>query len=154
MTFLRRLRGMALSAAVWAVIFAAVGLARIPIYAMLGSLYPAGPQGLWGVVQRVALRGALAGLASGALFGAIVMFTERRRDFSALSGRRFALWGLGAGMLFVGGANAVYALMGQLPFDLSAVAWTTFYGVVGAGIGIVTFSLARRQAQISEADAR
>ena len=51
MTFLRRLRGMALSAAVWAVIFAAVGLARIPIYAMLGSLYPAGPQGLWGVVQ-------------------------------------------------------------------------------------------------------
>jgi hypothetical protein len=111
---------------------------------MLGTLYPTGPQGLWGVVQRVALRGALAGLASGALFATIVMMTERRRDFSALSSRRFALWGLGAGMLFVGGSNVVYALMGRFPLDLSAAAWTALYGAVGAGIGIVTFRLARR----------
>lgn len=150
MTLLRRLRGVAVSAATWSVIFAAVGLARLPIYAVLGTLYPTGPRGLLGVVQRVALRGALAGLASGAVFATIVMLTERRRDVRALSGWRFTLWGLGAGMLFIGGTNLVYALTGRLPFDASAAAWTAFYGAVGAGIGGVTFRLARRHSSSGE----
>jgi hypothetical protein len=131
----------------WAAIFAAVGLARLPIYDMLGTLYPTGPGGLMSIVQRVALRGALAGLASGTLFATIVMLAERRRDFGALSTRRFALWGLGAGILFVGGANVAYAISGRLPFDVSAALWTAAYGVVGAGIGAATFRLARRHSR-------
>jgi hypothetical protein len=141
---LRRLRGVAVSAMTWAVLFAAVGLARLPVYGLLGKLYPTGPDGLLGVVRRVALTGFSAGLASGVLFATIVMLTERRRDFARLTSRRFALWGFGAGILFVGGANAAYAIAGRWPFDITTAAWTAFYGVAGAAIGFSTFRLARR----------
>src|SRR5215510_12018962 len=146
MTLLRRLRGIAVSAATWAIIFAAVALARLPFYAGPGSLYPTGLRGQLRVVPRVALPGALAGLASGALFGTIVLLTERGRVFDALSGRRFAVGGFGAGMLFIGGANVAFALAGRMPLDLSAFVWTACYGAVGAGIGGATFWLARRAA--------
>jgi hypothetical protein len=148
MLILRRIRGVAISATTWAIAFAAVGLARLPVYALLGQLYPTGPDGLFGVVRRVALSGALTGFASGALFATIVMLAERRRDFATLTGRRFALWGLGAGVLFVGGANVASAIAGRWPLDLSTAAWTAFYGVVGAGIGIATFRAARRNSSV------
>jgi hypothetical protein len=144
MVLLRRIRGLVISATTWAVVFAAVGLARLSVYGILGTLYPTGPEGLLGIVRRVALNGALAGLASGAVFATIVMLAERRRDFTALTGRRFALWGLGAGILFVGGANVAYAIAGRLPLDLATAVWTGFYGIVGAGIGFTTYRLARR----------
>ena len=144
MSILRRVRGVAVSAIVWAIVFAAVGLARLPVYGLLGTLYPTGPGGLVEVVRRVALNGALAGLASGALFATIVMLAERRRDFATLTGRRFALWGLAAGMLFVGGTDVVNAIAGRWPLDLSTAVWSAFYGAVGAGIGVTTFRLARR----------
>jgi hypothetical protein len=145
MTLFRRLRGVAVSAITWAVLFAAVGLARLPVYAALGTRFP--PTGAWPIIRRVAVQGALAGLASGALFAAIIILTERRRNVDARSGRRFALWGLGAGVLFIGGANVVYATMGRLPLDLSTVVWTAFCGAVGAGLGAGTFWLARRNAR-------
>lgn len=145
MSFLRRVRGVAVSAGIWAVIFAAVGLARLPIYGMLGTLFPTGPDGLLGVVRRVALNGALAGAASGTLFASIVMLAERRREFASLTGRRFALWGLTAGALFIGGADVANAIAGRWPLDLSTVIWTSFYGLVGAAIGLTTFRLARRR---------
>ncbi|HEY4215528.1 MAG TPA: hypothetical protein VGM67_00235 [Gemmatimonadaceae bacterium] len=119
-------------------------MARLALYALLGDSSRFGPQSMLEVVSRVALSGATAGLASGALFATIVMLAERRRDFATLPGRRFALWGLGAGILFIGGANVVYAVAGRWPLDLGTAIWTAFYGVVGAGIGIVTYRLARR----------
>ena len=149
MFILRRIRGVAVSAAIWAVAFAAVGLARLPVYDFLGTLYPTGPGGLLGVVRTVALNGAVAGLASGALFATIVMLAERRHNFASLTARRFALWGLGAGMLFTGGVDVAYAVAGRWPLDWSTVIWTAFYGAVGAGIGATTFRLARRRPEIA-----
>jgi len=143
-SILQRFRGVAASAGLWAVAFTAVGLARLPIYWLLGTLYPTGPGGLLGIIRTVTLNGAMAGAASGALFATIVMLAERRGDFATLTSRRFALWGFGAGSLFIGGANLAYGLAGRWPLGLSDVAWTAFYGVVGASIALATLRVARR----------
>jgi hypothetical protein len=95
------------------------------------------------------LRGVVV---SAVTWATIVMLAERRRAFSALSARRFALWGFAAGILFVGGFSVAYALSGRYPFGLSDALWTAFYGVVGAGIGTATFRLARRDPLVGVED--
>jgi ABC-type Fe3+-siderophore transport system permease subunit len=125
--FLRRLRGgLAISltwAAVWALIFAAIGV-------VIGFFDPdsidPGEE-----PYRVALVGAGFGFLSGAIFSVLLATGDRRKKIRDLSLVRVALWG------FLG--TAVYPLL--MPVGDEAV---LIFGPVGAALAAGLVAIAKK----------
>jgi hypothetical protein len=134
MSFIRRTRGIALTAVVWAIPWAVLG-GIVPfaiVYSRPGlpmsmslavALYTAGAK-IFGVL----------GAASGATFATVVAVLERRTTFASLSASRVSVWG-GLGALAVASAIALATAVtrGGVPSVLLPYAgFATALGAVSA----------------------
>lgn len=122
MNLMRRLRGVAGSMSIWAVVFAAIGVVgSIPV-SLIYRLPPLASGQFARVLVATIVRWGLAGAVMGLAFAAAVMLAERSRTRTTLSLRRFTTWGFLAGAIVPVGLAIVYELTGRSSpgFDLRA----------------------------------
>ena len=147
MNFLRRLRGIAVTAVTWGTVFAAAGVAVGVVLDLMGLTQPLDFPHLIDVLARVGVRWAKIGAGMGALFATTIILTQRKRTVADLSTSRFSLLGLTAGgvvsfvvsllILLATGRSLTDALTPGL--TIAAVC-----AAVGAGVATSTLRLARR----------
>ena len=136
---------------VWAVVWLPIGVA-VGVYQAFhltpSDILPAPPIPL-GDYARVVARSAVAwtiwGMISGAVFGLLLIVTERRRTLLGLSFRRTSIWGaLGAMALPI--VILVLILAENPGFQLvKPAAWTlSVSAALGAGCALGTLMLAKR----------
>jgi hypothetical protein len=149
MVLLRRLRGMASTALLWAATWGIIGAAA---YAVLGVRWTVGMGRSLSVgeVLPYVLSGALFlavyGLLSGVAFAGVLMLLERRRSIQDLTIARIAAWGAlgGIGVLLVNVA-LVYWVEGLVLSETLPV--LLFMGLLGAGCAAGSLALARRTSE-------
>lgn len=146
MNLLRRLRGVASTALLWAATWGLVGAAAYAVMGIPGALAEGRPLSVGALVPSV-LIGALFlsvyGLLSGAAFAGVLMLAERGRGIQDLSIRRVATWGAvgGIGILSLNAA-LIYLQGGGIPNDMMPV--LAIMGLLGAGCAAGSLALARR----------
>jgi len=105
MGLVRRLRAALGMGVVWGVAWIPLTLASVVILSLRAGQWPS-----WRLLAETTVAGALAGAASGLIFGGLLAVAERRRTVASLSSARFALWGALAAVappaLFLLGAMA------------------------------------------------
>ncbi|HEV2146890.1 MAG TPA: hypothetical protein VGR37_05790 [Longimicrobiaceae bacterium] len=145
MTFLRRLRGIASTALLWAATWGIVGTAAYAVLGVRWTLDAGRPLSV-GEIAPYALTGtvffAVYGLLGGASFAGVLLLVERR-GIQSLTFPRIAAWGGlgGIGVLLV---NLVLVYLGEgvvLDDTLSAL---LVMGLLGAGCAAGSLALARR----------
>jgi hypothetical protein len=142
----RRLRGVLGTALVWGVGWSAIGLGagwlQVVALRLAGISIPMAPARL---VILVALRWAVFGVVAGSIFALALWYVGRRAgSLAALSPRRAAAWGAGAGVVL---PLCVVALLaaGGAAVPLAAVLMLVVTGgVFGAGTAAGTVAVARR----------
>lgn len=136
---LRRLRGIAGTALLWALPWAAI----LGIVAAVAAYVLGAQLGPFRAFSQGALTGLYWGLASGALFGSALMLAEQNRGFTGLTRIRSAIWGAVAGMWFPALMSVAFNL-NSMP--LMVAGWPAFLvtGAMGALSGFATFWLAMR----------
>lgn len=146
MTFLRRLRGIAGTALLWATTWGVVGAAA---YAVLGVRWtlewdrPLTVKEVMPYVLTGAIFLAVYGLLSGVAFAGVLMLVERRRGIRDLTLPRIAAWGALGGAAVLGvNLVLVYLLEGLVPGDTLPV--LAIMGLLGAGCAAGSLALARR----------
>ena len=147
MSFLRRTRGIAVTAATWGTAFAAAGVSVGVVLDIMGLTQPLSLPGLIDVLAKVAARWGTIGAGMGALFATTIILTQRERTVADLSANRFSLLGLAAGgavsfsvslaILLATGRSLADAVMPGLV--VAAVC-----GAIGAGVTTSMLRLARR----------
>lgn len=147
MSFLRRVRGVAVTATMWGMTFAAVTTSIAVVLHLMGLTQPLGTSDFIDVLGRVALRWAKIGAGMGALFATTIILTQRARTVDDLSTRRFSVLGLTAGGAVAFGASLLILL--ATGWSLAAaltpgLAIAAACGAIGAGVATSTLSLARR----------
>ena len=117
---MRRLRGLAGTAIVWAGAYALVGFVVGAVFWATGATF----FGLSGVAWTWlwARAGAVAGAISGGAFSLAVMALERRRDFSAITPLRFGSLGAVTAGIVIGVLSAPEGLV---------------FGLAGAALGFI-----------------
>ena len=134
MLILRRLRGIAVSALTWAVLWGMLGASAYVVISLVAG--SSGPRpaldvgylaGLFGTGFR--FFGSIGAIAGG-LFATAVSLGERRRTFATLRPRRMVLWGaLG------GAALPVLSGLGGLYFGVADAARELVLGGIGSVLG-------------------
>jgi hypothetical protein len=147
MSLVRRVRGVAVTAAMWGSAFAAAGVGIAVVLDFMGLTQPLDFAGLTEVLARVGIRWAKIGAGMGALFATTVILTQRRRTIADLSANRFSLIGLTAGGAVAFAASLVILL--ATGWSLAAaltpgLAIAAACGAIGAGVATSTLRLARR----------
>lgn len=143
----RRLRGVIGTALTWGAGWAVIGfgVSSVQAIALRAASVPM-PIGLWRFVTMVTLRWATSGLVAGTLFALALWYVGRRvESLGALSTRRAAAWGLGAGIavplcivaLMIASGIAV-PLLAMMPLVVTSA-------LFGAGTAGGTVALARRE---------
>jgi len=147
MSVLRRVRGIATTAAIWGATFASAGVFVGVALDILGLTQPLDLPRLIAVLARVALRWATVGAGMGALFATTVILTQRERTVDDLSTRRFSLFGLAAAVVvsFAAGLVILVSTGRSLTDTLTpGLIVAAVCGAIGAGIATSTLRLARR----------
>jgi len=142
-TFLKRLRGVVVSALIWAVIWGLAGASVVSSHFVRRDLR--GGFEHWEVFAGATLVFALLGAFSGAVFAVVLAAFERRRTLDQLATGRVAAWGALGGMalpLVVGIAAA--SELRNLEILGPMLLFGTMMGALGAGCSTVTLALARR----------
>jgi hypothetical protein len=136
---LRVLKGIATSAALWAVAWVPLTVGLAGVTALFGAPLP--PREIWGVLL---LRQAIVGALNGAVFGAALAILGRRRTFESLRYGLFAACGAIGGAVFpVVVTGVMLAVYDSLP--LSAMVFSTgMSSFLGAVCGVESLRLARR----------
>lgn len=154
MNLVRRLRGVLVSAAVWAVAFSLVGLVYVAQGAARGLFPPSWAESWISISSLFIVRAMSFGAVAGTVFALTVMVAERRRTFHMLSAKRFALWGFLSATVIPLGLTAAYAASQGTSLNAAILPWAISYGLVGAGIGVATHWLgARGRPDVDSADA-
>ena len=147
MSFLRRMRGVAVTAAMWGIAFAAAGVSVGVVLDFMGLTQPLSLSDLIDVLARVAARWGAIGAGMGALFATTIILTQRKRTVADLSANRFSLLGLATGAV-VSFAVSVLILLSTGRSLADAVtpglAIAAVCGAIGAGVATSTLRLARR----------
>jgi hypothetical protein len=147
MGLFRRLRGALGTMAVWALVFASVGLAGLIPLSLLGLFPPFEPGHFLRMLFDVALRWGMGGAGMGLAFSIAILLGERKRSFAALSPRRFAAWGFAAGLVVPIGMAAVSLLTSRSTTAFNSQAFVVFAGICGvtsATLAAATLRAARR----------
>jgi hypothetical protein len=147
MILLRRVRGVAVTAAMWGTAFAAAGVCVAAVMDIMGLTQPLDLPRLLDVLARVAIRWGKIGAGMGALFATTIILTQRERTFVDLSTSRFSLLGLTAGgvVSFVVGILILLATGRSLTDAVTpALVVAAACGAIGAGVATSTLRLARR----------
>lgn len=148
---LRRLRGILVTALIWAFLWVPVGLIagiyrsfKLQSYDGIPWALPGLDQFLMAILANVAVW-MIWGAISGALFAVLLALIERRRDVAALSVRRTAIWGaLGAVALPTIVLAAFLAVEPEFSL-LSLAVWPlTISALAGAASAATTLFLAQR----------
>ena len=92
-----------------------------------------------GILSFLRLSGAEVGAASGLIFGALLMITERGRGLGNLHPSRGALWGALASIA------PLYLSNGSMPILVGGAA-------IGAAIGTAVFSLAKHHTRAARVE--
>jgi hypothetical protein len=163
-TTLRRLRGLVITALLWAPVWALAGAAMAVyqiqrmhrwhrMYRADGSTWPTDfPMTLdgwgWTYLGEKALAFAIAGAMSGAVFALVVVALERRWALGQLAMGRMAAWGALGGMTipFVV-LGTVLTELGRFPGGGAGRDWlvmTASLGALGAICSAATLAAARR----------
>ena len=154
MSFLRRVRGVAATAALWGTAFASAGVAVGVVLDVMGLTQPLDLPRFIDVLTRVAVRWGAIGAGMGALFATTIILTQRERTVADLSASRFSLVGLTAGAV-VSFAMSVLILLATGRSLTAAVApglvIAAACGAIGAGLATSTLRLARRAEESSPA---
>ena len=147
MSFVRRVRGIAVTAVTWGTVFAAAGVSVAVVLDLVGLTQPLDLPRLFDVLAKVGVRWAKIGAGMGALFATTIILTQRERTVADLSTSRFSLLGLSAGgvvsfavsllILLATGRSLTDALTPGL--TIAAVC-----AAIGAGVATSTLRLARR----------
>jgi len=147
MSFLRRVRGVAVTAAIWGTAFALAGVSVGVILDILGLTQPLDLPRLFDVLTRVAVRWGRIGAGMGALFATTIILTQRERTVAELSVSRFSLLGLAAGAV-VSFAVSLLILLStgrSLTNTMTpALVIAAVCGAIGAGVAASSLQLARR----------
>ena len=147
-TALRRLRGLAGTAAVWAGAWGLVGvMPSVAVQAFWFGRHGGAPLSLavilpmagWGFAIWAAW-GALSGL----VFGMVVAIGERHRSVDGLSPRRIAGWGAIAG-LTIPTLILVYVVTHAQALSLSMGTIPLFGALLGTGCGAASLVAARQR---------
>ena len=156
MIFRRRLRGVAVSAAIWGAVFAATGVLVGVVLDILGLTQPLGFRLFMDVLARLAVRWGTIGAGMGALFAATIIVTQRSRTVADLSAPKFRLFGLAAGAA----VSFVTSLLILLPTGRSladslapGLIIAGVCGAIGASVAAFTLRLARRAEETVEPNA-
>jgi hypothetical protein len=113
--FLRRLRGVLTTAALWAIPWSAFGLVAGVAYKL--GLFPTGfvffgPSILGGIVGTLGIAGAIVGAVNGAVFATLLLVAERKHHLGDLRAGRTGIWGglaTGATVLLILGSPYIAA---------------------------------------------
>jgi hypothetical protein len=88
MGLVRKLRAMLGMGVVWGLAWVPLTLTSVVIVSLVAGQWPP-----WRLLAETTAAGALAGAASGLIFGGLLAVAERRRTVASLSSTRTALWG-------------------------------------------------------------
>jgi hypothetical protein len=151
MSLMRRLRGVASTMGVWALVFSAVGVAGMVPLSLFRMLPPLQSSAFLRTLAETIFRWGLGGAAMGFAFATAVLLGERRRALDALSPLRFKIWGFIAGALVPLGGAMIYELTGNSSAAINLRAGVIFAGICGAaGAALAAASLrAARRAPTS-----
>jgi hypothetical protein len=136
---LRRLRGIAITAILWAIPWALIA-GSVAALAALVLRVRANPARVFGQGSRI---GLYWGLAAGALFASALMLAEQTRGFAGLTRARGALWGALAGIWFPAMIGLAFGV-NSLPFMLAGWPAYLMTGAMGALSGLAMVALAGR----------
>ena len=147
MSFLRRVRGVVVTAAMWGTAFALAGVSVGVVLDIMGLTQPLDLPRLIDVLTRVAVRWGRIGAGMGGLFATTIILTQRERTVAELSVSRFSLLGLAAGAV-VSFAVSLLILLStgrSLTNTMTpALVIAAVCGAIGAGVATSTLRLARR----------
>ncbi len=143
--WLRRLRGIAGTGAIWGAAGIALGAVAAPFLSAYGGV------SLLQAFLQIGLGSGLAGFVLGSGFATVLTTLEGRSTLDELTPRRAAVCGAMAGAAYPLVALPVYLLVGGAIPPLPAGAWLPLlisasgtYGLLTAGLAAGTLSLARR----------
>lgn len=139
MGFLRKLRGIAVTALTWAVVWVPVSLIPLGLGSLLGAAVPLR------LFVAFAISQAVMGAICGATFASILAIAGRRKSFDTLSLPWIAACGAAGAMLLPVIGRAVFVGTSDVSFPLVAMASTVVTnGLLGAALAAATLSIARR----------
>ena len=142
--WLRRLRGIAGTGAIWGAAGIALGTVAAPFVSVYGGL------SLLEALLQVGLSGGLAGFLLGSGFATVLTTLEGRRTFHELTSGRAAVCGAVAGAAYPLVVLSVFFLVGGPMPALTEnlvpllVGASVSYGLLTAGLAAGTLSLAHR----------
>ena len=144
-TFLRRLRGVTVTALLWAFVWAFIGALLIAFEVIRHGGNPTGPIGLAFLAATTSF--GILGAFSGSVFAVVLALLERRRTLEDLSMRRVAAWGAIGGMaLPILGVVTFLSRFSAIPLEdlVPVVVLGAVMAVLGAACSTATVALARR----------
>ena len=145
MRILRVLKGIATTAAIWAVAWVPLTIGLASLSALFGMPQP--PREIWGILL---LRQAIGGALNGAVFGAALAVLGRRRTFESLHYGLFAACGAIGGAVFPVLLTGVMVTTVSVALPVGAmvfgIALSSFLGTVCA---VESLRLARRAPALS-----
>jgi len=143
MGLLRKLRGIAVTALTWAVVWVPVSLIPFGIASLFGGSIPARILVAFTVTQAV--MGAICGVT----FASILAIAGRRKTFDTLSLPWIAACGAAGAMLLPFIGRVVFLATSDVAVPLLAMASTVVTnGLLGAGLAAATLSIARRAPEL------
>src|SRR5262245_16573422 len=116
MALVQRVRGVLATMGIWGVVFGAVGVVGLIPLSLFGRLPPFELGQFLRLLVNVFVRWGLGGAGMGFAFATSILLGERRRTFTALSSRRFTVWGFVAGAVVPIGIAAIYEMTGRSTF--------------------------------------
>ena len=145
MSLLRRVRGVAVTAAMWGLAFGVTG-ALVGLVLEMTDLLSTN-EGVPKLAVDFATIWGVAGTGAGAMFATALILTQRKRTLADLSARRFTVLGLAAGVVIPFAVSlfvVTYALGGSFTETVViSLVVAGICGAVGAGVATTTLRLAR-----------
>jgi len=139
MGFLRKLRGIAVTALTWAVVWVPVSLIPLGLGSLLGTPVPLR------LFVAFAISQAVMGAICGATFASVLVIAGRRKTFDTLSLPWIAACGAAGAVLLPFIGRLVFLATTDVTVPMGAMFSTVVTnGLLGAGLAAATLSIARR----------
>ena len=139
MGFLRKLRGIAVTALTWAVVWVPVSLIPLGLGSLFGTSLPLR------LFVTFAISHAVMGAICGATFASVLAIAGRRNTFDTLSLPWLAACGAAGGVLLPLIGRVVFLATTDVTVPMGAMFSTVVTnGLLGASLAAATLSIARR----------